>query len=101
MIGSAIIGFGYWGPNITRVLHENGRTQLKWCCDLDKRRLERFSKRYPGVATTGKLSDVLADDSTSVVCIATPISTHCELASQALERGKHVFVEKPLAASAK
>lgn len=101
MIGSAIVGFGYWGPNIARVLHENSRTRLRWCCDLDKRQLDRFSKRYPGVATTTRLTDVLADDSTSVVCIATPISTHYELASQALERGKHVFVEKPLAASSK
>jgi predicted dehydrogenase len=101
MIGSAIVGFGYWGPNITRVLHENSRTQLKWCCDLDWRRLERFSKRYPGVRTTTKPDEVLSDDSTQVVCIATPISTHCELASRALENGKHVFVEKPMAASTK
>ncbi|MDQ7780020.1 MAG: Gfo/Idh/MocA family oxidoreductase [Planctomycetota bacterium] len=99
MIGCALIGYGYWGPNIARVLHESPRTKLRWCCDLEQGKLGKFARRYPGANTTTRVADVLDDAETELVCVVTPISTHFDLAARALERGKHVFVEKPLAAS--
>jgi predicted dehydrogenase len=95
----AVVGLGYWGPNLVRNFHEVEDVEVAWICDLDERALEAIGRRYPAVAQTRNYADVLADDSVDAVAIATPVSTHFPLASQALAAGKHVFVEKPLAAS--
>ena len=95
----AVVGLGYWGPNLVRVLHELSETDLVWACDLDRSRLTTIKKRYPAVRPTSQFARVLKDPSVHAVALATPISTHFDLASAALEAGKHVFVEKPLAAS--
>lgn len=97
MINVAIIGFGYWGPNLARNFHALPNASLSFICDLDPKLLSRAKKLYPNVAITRKFDDVLRDAKTDAVVIATPISTHVPLATAFLKAGKHVLVEKPLA----
>jgi predicted dehydrogenase len=95
----AVVGLGYWGPNLVRVLHELGEAEVVTVCDLDPKALAKICSRYPAVSATADLGEVLADPSIEALAIATPVSTHYDLARAALDSGKHVFVEKPLAAS--
>lgn len=96
----AVVGLGYWGPNLLRVLVENPDVVVKYICDRDQERLGRFQRRYPSVRTATEIDDVLADPEVDAVVIATPVFTHAELAAASLRAGKHTFVEKPLAPSA-
>jgi predicted dehydrogenase len=95
----AVVGLGYWGPNLVRNLHEISSGEAVAVCDLREDQLETIKRRYPALRTTTRFSDLLDDPGIDAVAIATPVSTHAKLASAALEAGKHVFVEKPLAAS--
>ncbi len=95
----AVVGLGYWGPNLVRVLHELPEADVSCVCDLRPEALARTRLKYPGLRSTSSFEDVLADTSVEAVALATPVSTHHELAAAALRAGKHVFVEKPLAAS--
>jgi predicted dehydrogenase len=95
----AVVGLGYWGPNLVRVLHELDEAEVPILCDLDQSALEKVGRRYPAVALTDSYERVLVDDHLDAVAIATPVSTHYPLAAAALDAGKHVFVEKPLAGS--
>jgi predicted dehydrogenase len=95
----AVVGLGYWGPNLLRVLFELPETKVKYACDLDTRRLSKVIRRYPSVEPTTDFDRVLADPEVDAVVIATPVFTHYELASRSLAAGKHTFIEKPLAAS--
>ena len=99
MIKVGLIGLGYWGPNHARVLSQTSKCEFSACCDLDSRRLEKIQRQYPSLKAFRRIEDLLNSDLDAVV-IATPISTHYELARQALHSDKHVFVEKPLADSA-
>lgn len=96
----AVVGLGYWGPNLVRALHDVDVAEVAWICDLDADALQKTGRRYPAVRRTSDLDEALADDDVEAVAIATPVSTHFPLAKRALDAGKHVFVEKPLAASA-
>ena len=98
-LGAAVIGAGYWGPNLIRNLQGSSNFDLKWVCDLDADRAARVVGRYSTIRTTTRLEDVLADDSVAAVAVATPARTHRDIAGAALEAGKHVLVEKPLAMS--
>jgi predicted dehydrogenase len=95
----AVIGLGYWGPNLVRVFHEFSDVEVAYVCDLREEALARIRHRYPATRTTAEVSDVLEDADLDAVAIATPVSTHFELARAALGARKHVFVEKPLAGS--
>jgi predicted dehydrogenase len=97
---AAVVGLGYWGPNLVRNLHELDGAEVAYVCDLREHALEKIARRYPSVTTTTRYADILADEGVDAVVIATPVSTHHPLAAAALKVGKHVFVEKPLAASA-
>jgi predicted dehydrogenase len=88
-----VVGLNYWGPNLVR--NFNDLAELTWLCDLDRKQLAQISSRYPGARATTSFDDLLADGSVEAVVIATPVPTHYALAKQALEAGKHVFVEKP------
>lgn len=94
-----LIGLGYWGPNLLRVLADMPGVQVKWICDLDPQRLERFGRRYPASTQTAEVDLLLDDPEVDALVIATPVFTHFDLASKALRAGKHTFVEKPLASS--
>jgi predicted dehydrogenase len=96
----AVVGLGYWGPNLLRVLIEHTDVRVGWICDTDTSRLEHFGRRYPGVALTQELDEVLGDPGVDGVLLATPVFTHYELARLCLSAGKHTFVEKPLAPTA-
>jgi predicted dehydrogenase len=98
-VRTAVVGLGYWGPNLVRVLNEIPDAEVSWICDLDESALARIGRRYPAARTTTAYDDVLADDAVEAIVIATPVTTHHALAMAALQAGKHVFVEKPLAAS--
>jgi predicted dehydrogenase len=94
-----IVGLGYWGPNLLRVLSELEQARVSHICDLDDARVERFSRRFPAALATTRIDDLLEEPELDAVVIATPVFTHAELASRALMAGKHVLVEKPLATS--
>ena len=95
----AVVGLGYWGPNLVRVLQEIPDAELAWVSDLVPERLRAMQRRHPGVRATTAYDEILEDDTVDAVAIATPVSTHYELVAAALQAGKHAFVEKPLAAS--
>jgi predicted dehydrogenase len=95
----AVVGLGYWGPNLVRNLHEQKLAELVAVCDRREDALAKIGARYPGLRLATELDEILADDEIEAVAIATPVSTHHPIASAALEAGKHVFVEKPLAGS--
>jgi predicted dehydrogenase len=88
-----VVGLNYWGPNLVR--NFDGISDLRWVCDLDAEQLDPIAARYPNARPTTNFDDLLADDTLDAVVIATPVPTHYVLAKQALEAGKHVFVEKP------
>jgi predicted dehydrogenase len=95
----AVVGLGYWGPNLLRNLVELPEAEVVFLCDARQERLEHWGRRYPAIARTTSYMDVLSDDQVDAVVIATPVSSHFELAARALQFGKHTFVEKPLAGS--
>ncbi len=98
-IGVAVVGAGYWGPNLVRNFQAAPSFHLRWLCDLDIGRAQRVLGRYSTVVPTDDLAAVLADDGVDAVAVATPAGTHLEVALAALRAGKHVLVEKPLAAT--
>jgi predicted dehydrogenase len=93
-----IVGLNYWGPNLARNFAD--LAELAWICDLDEELLERQSARYPSARASSSYADLLADATLEAIVVATPVPTHYALAKQALEAGKHVFVEKPPATRA-
>ncbi len=92
-----VIGCGYWGPKLARNFHELPEAALTMVCDLRQERLDHVRRLYPHIKTTRDYRDLLASD-VEAVAIATPVSTHCQIALDCLQAGKHVLVEKPLAA---
>jgi predicted dehydrogenase len=99
MIRIGVVGYGYWGPNLVRNFAECPGAAVRVVCDLRSERLALVQRRYPGVKVTTSPSDVYADPSVDAVVIATPVDQHFELAMEALRAGKHVLLEKPMAAS--
>ena len=92
----AVIGLGYWGPNLVRNFYEHPGFELRWACDARPAKLLATQQRYPTVKTTADYNELLNDPQLDAVAIATPVDTHFDLASRALEAGKHVLVEKPM-----
>jgi predicted dehydrogenase len=99
MVRVGVIGYGYWGPNLVRNFFETPGAQVAWVSDKRAERLKQVQSRYPTVKVTENHRDLLQDPEVDAIAIATPVSTHFDLAIQALEAGKHVLVEKPMAAS--
>ena len=95
----AVIGAGYWGPNLIRNFSASPHTELRRVCDLDVERARRVVGTQSTVSVTGSLDEVLNDPEIEAVAIATPARTHLEVALAALHAGKHVMIEKPLASS--
>jgi predicted dehydrogenase len=97
-IGLAVVGAGYWGPNLVRNAMATPSFRLRWLCDLDEERARSVLGPYSTVPTTDSLEAILDDDEVQAVAIATPAASHFTLAMAALDAGKHVLVEKPLTA---
>lgn len=95
-IGIAVVGAGYWGPNLVRTARATPGFRLEWLCDLDFERAATVLGPYTTARTTESYDAVLSDPSVAAVAIATPADTHFNLVHAALEAGKHVLVEKPL-----
>jgi predicted dehydrogenase len=100
VIRIGVIGYGYWGPNLVRNFYETPGAQVACVSDLRAERLKQVQGRYPTVGVTEDHRALIDDPGVDAVAIATPVSTHFDLALRALQAGKHVFVEKPLAATA-
>jgi predicted dehydrogenase len=99
-MGLAVIGAGYWGPNLVRTAIATPAFRLSWLCDLQIDRAKAILSPYTSVRATSSYDEVLADPEVTAVAIATPAATHFDLVRSALESGKHVMVEKPLTPSA-
>jgi predicted dehydrogenase len=99
MLKLAVIGHGYWGPNVLRNFYGQPECQVVAVCDSNPKALERAASRYPGLRASLDSAEVLDAPDVDAVAIVTPVSTHHALARQALEQGKHVFVEKPFTAT--
>ena len=93
----AVVGLGYWGPNLARNFNAIPGCELAWLCDASAEARARVGGSFRGARVTSELDEVLADDSVDAVALATPVATHAALAVQVLEAGKDCFVEKPLA----
>ena len=100
-VSVGVAGLGYWGPNLVRNFGEVENCKVVMACDLDEERLKLICNRYPFIEVTTKYDDLITAPDIDAIAIATPISTHYELVRKALERGKHVLVEKPMCASVK
>jgi predicted dehydrogenase len=98
-IGTVVVGYGYWGPNIVRNVIERPEFEMLALCERDQSRIDEFEKRTPGIPCK-TFEQALADPDVEAVAIATPPHTHYLLVRQALEAGKQVLVEKPLARTA-
>lgn len=93
----AVIGAGYWGPNLIRNFTAHPETNVRWVCDLSETTAKRSIANTPQTKTTTSLEDVLADPLVDAVAIATPAGTHARIGLAAIAAGKHVLIEKPLA----
>ncbi|MGA2470473.1 MAG: Gfo/Idh/MocA family oxidoreductase [Solirubrobacteraceae bacterium] len=98
-VSLAVVGLGYWGPNLARNIDSLSGARLTWCADADATKRARFEPVFRSSRFTDSLDEVLADDSLDGVLLATPVPTHADLAVRVLQAGKHCFVEKPLAQS--
>lgn len=99
MIRTAVVGAGYWGPNLIRNFHNGLRSSVVMVVDQDVSRREETKKRFPGIQTSADISEALSNADVDAVVIATPTRSHFEMARKALDAGKHVLVEKPIATS--
>lgn len=99
MIKVGVIGYGYWGPNLVRNFSEGSGSSVVCVSDLRSERLTLVKNRYPAIRTTTNHQELITSPDIDAVVIATPVSTHFNLAMQALEAGKHVLVEKPMTAT--
>ena len=99
MIGVGIVGYGYWGTNLVRNFSEANGSRVIAVCDLITSRFPSLQARYPTIKTTSDYRDLLKNSEIDLVVVATPVSSHYEIALQALQAGKHVLVEKPMTAT--
>lgn len=101
MCNVAVVGCGYWGPNLIRNLNSLSECNLKAVCDVDPGRLVHMKSLYPAVETTSDFDDLVRDKEIDAIVVATPVRHHFRMAKKALLAGKHTLVEKPMARSSK
>src|SRR5262245_11214991 len=99
MLKVGLIGYGYWGPNLARNLSEADGVHLTMIADARPERRAAAERRHPGVRTCADDASLIRSADVDAVVIATPLATHHPLATAAMNAGKHVLVEKPLAGS--
>lgn len=100
MLKIGVIGYGYWGPNLVRNFVEVEGATVSMVADMNPDQLTRVSRRYPAIDTTTDINTLINAKDVDAVVIATPVSTHFDLAMRAIKAGKHVLVEKPMTFSA-
>jgi predicted dehydrogenase len=98
-VGVGVIGYGYWGPNLVRNFADQPPARLVAVSDLSVERLTQVHGHYPKVKVTTDFRDVISDPNVDAIVVATPVSTHFDIAMSALEAGKHVLVTKPITTS--
>ena len=91
----AVLGVGYWGPNLIRNFLGNKDVEKVWAADVSEKRLEMVRKKFPGVETTKDVDGIIKSKEIDLVAISTPISHHYTLAKKVLSEGKRLWVEKP------
>jgi predicted dehydrogenase len=96
----AVVGLGYWGPNLARNFAAIADCRVSWLCDASESARARHARAHPDARVTGAFEELLADPELDAVVLATPVPSHAELATRVAQAGKHCFVEKPLAISA-
>ena len=99
MLNVGVIGCGRWGPNYIRNLTEIGEPDVEAAADRDAGALNTLAQRFPGIGPVADNRELLGSEEIEAIVIATPASTHYEIARTCLEHGKHVLMEKPLASS--
>ncbi len=98
-VRTAIVGLGYFGPNLLRNFAAQAACDMVSACDMKQENIDRMQRLYPAVQFTSDYQELLNDATIDLILIATPTTTHFTLAKQALEAGKHVLVEKPMTAT--
>jgi len=96
-INVAVVGCGYWGPNLIRNFDRLDGVEVLWACDVRPERREHVAERFPRLRTTSSVDDIAEDSRVDAVAVATPVRTHHSISRRMLMAGKHVLVEKPLA----
>ncbi len=94
-----VVGFGYWGPNLVRNFLSTPSVDGVVCYDCSEKRLQVAKQRFPSIETVGRYEDLLDRDDVQAIAIATPVSQHFPLGMKALQAGKHLLLEKPMAES--
>jgi len=94
-----VVGLGYWGPNLARNFDHLPETRLRWICDASEEARSRWTPHFPGARAATDLEELLSDPELDAVAVATPVSSHAQVAQRVLAAGKHCFVEKPVAQS--
>jgi len=98
-IGVAVVGAGYWGPNLIRNFHNHDTSVVRWVVDRSASRLDQIRKRFRDIKVSESYDEAFADSTVDAVVIATPTTTHHTVADAALQADKHVLVEKPIAST--
>ncbi len=96
-----VLGYGYWGPNIVRNFYSCRNIRIEFICDTNSSSLKKARTEFPSIKCTENPNIVLNSNKIQAVAIVTPLSTHFNLAKKALNRNKHVFIEKPFVSSIK
>lgn len=97
----AIAGYGYWGPNPLRAFMDIPGCSVRYCCDVNPKRLLDVKRRYPHILTTTDFNEVISDPTVDALVLATPTNTHFELAKKAILAGKDILIEKPMTSNSK
>ena len=100
-VNLGIIGCGYWGPNLIRNFSGLNNCSALVVSDFKQGRLDFIKNEFPFLKTTLDYKKIIEDPEIDAICIATPVTTHCDIALEALNAGKHVFIEKPMTSSVK
>lgn len=99
MLKIGIIGYGYWGPNIVRNFYANEDTEVIAVCDINTKSIDRGKKQFPHLKYISNYQEVVTSPDIDAIAIVTPVSTHFKIAQDALNHGKHIFIEKPFTLS--
>lgn len=100
-VRAAVVGLGYWGPNLARNFQASDTFELVGLCDQNAQRLNKLADHYPTAKRSESIEALVKDAKPELVAIATPVGSHYALAKAALDAGCHVLCEKPLAATVK